>query len=148
MRPLARSLPLKLLSVREAVMERFRPHLHAHGLTEQQWRVLRALAEEEELDVGALSRRITLLMPSLSRMLPELEKRGLIARRKSPEDARLMLARLTDAGQVLFATVGRESERVYAGIEAQVGREALDRLLGELDAFQGKLAGLPPDSPA
>ena len=145
MRPLARSLPLKLLSVREAVMERFRPHLHAHGLTEQQWRVLRALAEEVELDVGTLSRRITLLMPSLSRMLPDLERRGLIARRKSSDDARLILARLTEAGQALFATVGRESERVYAEIEARVGRDALDRLLGDLDAFQDKLAGSASD---
>lgn len=140
MRPLDRSLPLKLLNAREAVMERFRPHLNAHGLTEQQWRVLRALAEADELDVGALSRRITLLMPSLSRMLPDLEKRGLIRRHKSPEDARLILARLTDEGRALFAAMSRESERVYLAIEAQVGRDCLDRLMDDLDTFQDRLS--------
>ncbi|HRJ70485.1 MAG TPA: homoprotocatechuate degradation operon regulator HpaR [Beijerinckiaceae bacterium] len=146
MRPLEHSLPLKLLNAREAVMERFRPHLHANGLTEQQWRVLRALAEAEELDVGTLSRRITLLMPSLSRMLPDLEKRGLLSRRRSPQDARLMLARLTGEGQALFARVGAESERIYAAIEAQVGRQTLQELMRALDTVQARLAA--PRDPA
>ena len=40
-----RSLPIMLLRAREAVMKRFRPMLKAHGLSEQQWRVLRVLNE-------------------------------------------------------------------------------------------------------
>jgi len=34
---------MELLKAREAAMERFRPMLREHGLTEQQWRVIRAL---------------------------------------------------------------------------------------------------------
>ena len=48
MRTFSQSLPMALLRAREAVMRRFRPGLRCHGVTEQQWRVLRALAEELE----------------------------------------------------------------------------------------------------
>ena len=58
MRPLGQSLPLRLLMAREAVMERFRPHLNGAGITEQQWRVLRALCEVEEMDAGELAKAI------------------------------------------------------------------------------------------
>ena len=44
MREFSRSLPMSLLRAREAVMRQFRPSLREHGLTEQQWRILRALA--------------------------------------------------------------------------------------------------------
>ncbi|MGM3243097.1 hypothetical protein ACS2VP_27140, partial [Bacillus cereus group sp. Bc237] len=44
LRAFSRSLPMALLRSRESVMVRFRPMLRAHGLTEQQWRVLRAMA--------------------------------------------------------------------------------------------------------
>ena len=46
--PSRRNLALLLLRSREGVMAHFRAILHQHGLTEQQWRVLRAL-----LDAGA-----------------------------------------------------------------------------------------------
>ena len=82
MRPLAQSLPLKLLRAREAVMERFRPHLAAHDVTEQQWRVLRTLAETGEIDASTLAETACLLPPSLSRMLQDLEARDLLVRRR------------------------------------------------------------------
>jgi hypothetical protein len=55
MRPFSRSLPMQLMRAREAVMRRFRPHLASHGFSEQQWRVLRALADAGELEIGALA---------------------------------------------------------------------------------------------
>ena len=38
-----RNLPLLLLHAREGVIGQFRPILNAHGVTEQQWRIIRAL---------------------------------------------------------------------------------------------------------
>jgi hypothetical protein len=40
-----RNLPLLLLQARERVIARFRPILNAHGITEQQWRIVRALID-------------------------------------------------------------------------------------------------------
>ena len=56
-----------------AVMRHFRPSLRAHGLTEQQWRILRALAASGDIEVTELARLAYLLGPSLSRILRDLE---------------------------------------------------------------------------
>ena len=81
MRDFSRSLPMSLLRAREAVMRQFRPSLRHHGLTEQQWRILRALAAVETIEVTELARTAFLLGPSLSRILRDLEARQLIERR-------------------------------------------------------------------
>src|ERR1700751_1542936 len=56
MRDFSRSLPMLLLRAREAVMRQFRPSLRSHGLTEQQWRILRALAAIDAIEVTELAR--------------------------------------------------------------------------------------------
>src|SRR5665647_1001577 len=55
MRDFSRSLPMALLRARESVMRHFRPSLRAHGLTEQQWRILRALSSHGEIEVTELA---------------------------------------------------------------------------------------------
>src|SRR5215471_16814483 len=81
MREFSRSLPMSLLRAREAVMRQFRPSLRRHDLTEQQWRILRALAAIDAIEVTELARTAFLLGPSLSRILRDLDARGLIERK-------------------------------------------------------------------
>lgn len=56
-----RTLPMALLRAREAVMDMFRPHLAAHGVTEQQWRVMRVLAELDGADAQMLAAKANIL---------------------------------------------------------------------------------------
>ena len=99
MRPFDRSLPMALMRAREASMRTFRPMLAEHGLTEQQWRVLRALgARGTGLEVGDLATATFLLGPSLSRILSNLEDRHFVSRATVPHDARRSLISLTDHG--------------------------------------------------
>lgn len=142
MRPLAQSLPLKLLMAREAVMERFRPHLKAAGVTEQQWRVLRALCESDELEAGELAEAICLKMPSLSRILADLSGQGLINRRDGVDDKRLRLVSITKKGRALVDEMARQSETEYAKIQAAVGPEAYAALMADLEAAITKLSSL------
>src|SRR3979411_2802553 len=88
MRDFSRSLPMSLLRARESVMRHFRPSLRAHGLTEQQWRILRALASIDAIEVTELAHVAFLLGPSLSRILRDLEARHLIERRVAKADLR------------------------------------------------------------
>src|SRR5256714_1343514 len=81
MREFSRSLPMSLLRAREAVMRQFRPSLRDYGLTEQQWRILRALTSVDTIEVTELAQVAFLLGPSLSRILRDLEARDLIERR-------------------------------------------------------------------
>src|SRR5690606_41352240 len=62
-------LPMHLLRAREAVMRHFRNSLREHHVTEQQWRVIRAISSSGEADVNDLVRLTFLLGPSLSRIL-------------------------------------------------------------------------------
>ncbi len=143
MRGLEQSLPLKLLKARESVMERFRPHLAAHDLTEQQWRVLRALAEADVVEMRTLANRAALLMPSLSRMLPDLEARGLITRRRGTDDARTVAVGLAPKGRALFEAMSAESERIYREIEQTVGRPVMTQIMGDLDRLMKSLDSEP-----
>ncbi len=131
-----RNLPLLLLKAREAVMQHRRPTLRAHGLSDQQWRVLRVLADPahaEGLDTGRLARESHLLGPSLTGMLARMEAAGMVQRERSAEDARRSVVRATAAGLRLAASLQRAIEAQYDELEARLGRAHLTQLYALLD---------------
>ena len=135
-RPFDESLPMALLRGREAIMRLFRPLLAAHDLTEQQWRVLRALAAADApLRIGELAEHTFLLGPSLSRILANLESRGLIERTKAAHDQRASTVGLTEHGRTLVQDIAPTSEATYALIERRFGTDRLGHLLDELHAL-------------
>lgn len=130
---------MALLQAREATMRLFRPLLAEHDLTEQQWRVLRALAAATEpLSIGEVAEQTFLLAPSLSRIVVKLDERGLICRTTSPGDQRRSDLVLAEAGRELVRTVAPASEAAYNHIESEFGAARLEALLAEL----GELAAL------
>ncbi|HDS1796787.1 homoprotocatechuate degradation operon regulator HpaR [Pseudomonas putida] len=129
------SLTLTLLQAREATMAFFRPALNAHDLTEQQWRVIRILRQQGELESHQLAELACILKPSMSGVLKRLERDGIVARRKSPEDQRRVFISLTKAGQQAFLAMSEEMTRNYDKILAQFGEDKLQQLmqlLGEM----------------
>ena len=142
MRDFSRSLPMSLLRAREAVMRQFRPSLRNHGLTEQQWRILRALAAIDAIEVTELARTAFLLGPSLSRILRDLEARQLIARRTDPVDQRRSVVSISTKGLKLMAAVAPASEAIYAAITRRYGARKLAELQEMLAALETSLTGL------
>ena len=122
MREFSRSLPMSLLRAREAVMRQFRPSLRNHGLTEQQWRILRALTAVETIEVTELARVAFLLGPSLSRILRDLEARDLIERRPPKADLRRGMVSISAKGLKLIEAVAPTSEAIYAEITNATAR--------------------------
>ena len=129
------SLPMELLKAREAAMARFRPLLRRHGLTEQQWRAIRALAEFDSLDASELAARSVLLAPSLTRILQRLEIQGLIERKTHESDQRRQVVVLTPAGRRRINRIAPELEALYADIEREFGAERLESLYTLLADF-------------
>lgn len=148
LRAFNRSLPMALLRAREAVMQQFRPHLHGYGITEQQWRVLRALTSVETIEILELANATFLLPPSLSRILKGLEERALIVRRTSDVDQRRGLVSISPTGRAVIDAAGLHSEVIYAEITRRFGAEklkALHELLGELeDGLKEPITVSPP----
>ena len=128
LRPIEQSLPMQLLFAREAAMDKFRPMLRQHGLTEQQWRVLRVLAANKRLDTGELAERCFLLGPSLSRILQALVSDGLIQRTTDTQDQRRSILCLTPSGRSRCNKVGPDAEALYQSIEQQFGKKKLAQL--------------------
>jgi homoprotocatechuate degradation regulator HpaR len=145
MREFSRSLPMALLRAREAVMRQFRPSLRQHGLTEQQWRILRALAAVEESEITELARTAFLLGPSLSRILRDLEARRLIERRTAANDQRRGMVSISEKGLQLMEAVAPSSEVIYAAITKRYGARKLLELQDMLGALEASLAGLGVD---
>ena len=142
MREFSRSLPMSLLRAREAVMRQFRPSLREHGLTEQQWRILRALAAVETVEVSALARTAFLLGPSLSRILRDLEARRLIERKTAKTDLRRGMVSISEKGLKLMERVAPTSEEIYAAIARRFGARRLAELQDMLGELEQSLAGL------
>lgn len=140
MREFRRSLPMSLMRAREAVMKKFIPHLRRRDLTPQQWRVLRALCDDDaELEMSEIADRCFLMLPSLSRIVRDLDKRGLIARRTSETDQRRSIIRLTDEGRTLVEEMTPESDARYAHITEVFGYGKLELLYELLDELTDKL---------
>jgi homoprotocatechuate degradation regulator HpaR len=140
MREFSRSLPMSLLRAREAVMRHFRPSLRHHGLTEQQWRILRALASIDAVEVTELARMAFLLGPSLSRILRDLEGRHLIERRVAKADLRRGVVSISAKGVRLIEAVAPSSEAIYAAMTRRYGARKLADLQEMLAALESSLS--------
>lgn len=132
-----RNLPRLLLEAREAVMQHTRPSLREHGLSDQQWRVLRVLGEHAGdpagVETGRVAREALLLGPSLTGVLTRMERDGLIARQRCPQDARRTVVRATPVGLALVAQLSQTIESHYQWMESQLGKERLAQLYALLD---------------
>jgi len=132
-----RNLPRLLLQARETVMAHTRPRLREHGLSDQQWRVLRVLGEHAQasdgIETGRVAREAFLLGPSLTGVLARMERDGLISRARCPQDARRTVVRATEAGLAKVQALAHTIEAHYAWMEQQLGNEHLKALYDLLD---------------
>lgn len=129
------SMNISLIQAREALMTQFRPILHNVGLTDQQWRIIRLLAENGTLDFQDLANQACILRPSLTGILTRLEKADLLVRLKPSNDQRRVYLKLTAEGEQLYHSLGAEVDKCYDRIETVFSKEKmvqLQNLLAEL----------------
>ena len=146
-----RNLPLLLLMARESVIRQFRPVLQANGLTEQQWRVLRVLAERGATEPRELVRLCGISSPSLTGMLARMDDLGLVARKPVAGDQRRVLVSTTARSRAIAARIAPQVDAIYAHMEARLGErfvqqmyKTLDRLVAELGEPAGEGESAPP----
>lgn len=134
-----------LFAAREAMLKPFRPILNAHGLTGQQWRVIRALGDSEGgLAPREIAEQCQILAPSLSQILAGMEKNGMLQRARCGVDMRKQIVTLTPASQELVDLISPLIERQYALIERVAGRQLLVDAADVAQRLQQALdAGVP-----
>src|ERR1700721_486834 len=127
-----RNLPLLLLQAREQVIARFRPILNEHGITEQQWRIVRALIDTGPLEPREIGELCRISSPSLAGVLSRMEELGYIRRKRLDHDQRRLRVSLTPRSRALAARMAPQIEATYRRIEALIGTDfstAFDRAL-------------------
>ena len=128
-----RNLPRLLLQARESLMAHTRPSLREHGLSDQQWRVLRVLGEHGTLETGRVAREATILGPSLTGVLARMERDGLIRRERDPVDQRRTVVEATPKGLKMVDRMATAVEGHYQWLEQSLGKQKLARLYELLD---------------
>jgi len=135
----AHEAALALFRTTDVLRRRLSQIIEHHGLTTQQFNVLRILrgAGDEGLPTLEVGNRLIEEAPGVTRLLDRLEARSLVRRERCPRDRRQHLCRITPAGLALLAGLDREladaHDHVLRGLSA-AQRKAFIRLL---DAIRG-----------
>ena len=127
--PLDSQVCFALYNAQRAMVQAYAPLLAPLGLTYPQYLVLLCLWERDGASVGELGARLHLDSGTLSPLLQRLEARGLLVRRRGPDDERRVAAFLTAAGRKLEARAGRVQKALLrcAGLDlASAGRLRAD----------------------
>ena len=134
-----RNLPLLMLQAREQVIGRFRPVLNAHGITEQQWRIVRVVLDAGALEPREIGELCRLSSPSLAGVLARMEDIGFVRRKRLADDQRRLRVSLTPRSRALASRIAPQIEAVYARVEELLGKEFCEHLYRALDDLIDKL---------
>jgi homoprotocatechuate degradation regulator HpaR len=122
------TLPILLQKAKEASVAQVRQTLAGFGLTEQQWRVIRASFEHGEMNAQELAHRSAILGPSLSRILNRLESDGILSRRTAEGDLRELTIKLSANGKRLHNKVQPMLDRHYDDLAEKIGSRKAKQL--------------------
>jgi homoprotocatechuate degradation regulator HpaR len=128
-----RNLPLLFLQGREAVMSHFRPILNYGGVTEQQWRIIRAIYEADVLEPNQICDICQILSPSLAGMLGRMEEMGLVRKERADNDQRRILVHLTAKSRALVAKLAPLITEQYRLLEQAMGPRLVADMYSVLD---------------
>jgi homoprotocatechuate degradation regulator HpaR len=99
------------------------------GITEQQWRVLRVLAEYGRMDTKTLADRSSLLFPSLTRIAATLREKGLVTQTRDDKDRRRQFIEITPSGQKIIDERSPQAAQIVTGFKETLGDENYETLL-------------------
>ena len=111
------------------MIARFRPILNAHGITEQQWRIVRALIDTGPLEPREIGELCRISSPSLAGVLSRMEELGYIRRKRLDHDQRRLRVSLTPRSRALAARMAPQIEATYRQIETMIGADFSATLL-------------------
>lgn len=98
---LENQLCFPLYAASRKITNRYIPFLKPFGITYTQYIVFLVLWEEDEITVGEIGKKLYLDNGTLTPMLKKLEEAGWILRKRSRDDERVVIIKLTDKGNQL-----------------------------------------------
>lgn len=98
---LSNQLCFPLYAVSREIVKKYTPFLDKIGLTYTQYIAMMVLWEDREITVKGLGNRLFLDYGTVTPVLKALEKKGLVTRRRSETDERVVYAVVTEDGMAL-----------------------------------------------
>ncbi len=138
-----------LLGTADRVRTALSAVVEAHGITLQQYNVLRILrgAGEEGLPTLDIASRMIEHSPGITRLLERLERRRLVRRVRCPEDRRQVLCNATEAARRLLAGLDGPMADASRGFLAGLDASQTEALVRSLDAVRATASVLAAPAP-
>ena len=121
------------------MMVHFRPILGKYQITEQQWRILRVLYDQTELEPRELCDQCCILSPSMAGILKRMEEMGVIVKTPSVVDKRRVLVKISESFISTVEVIMKENQDAYMKLATTLDTDLLESLVEQLDALIGKL---------
>jgi DNA-binding MarR family transcriptional regulator len=126
---------LGLLRTAEAVKRTLAQVIEPHGITPQQYNVLRILrgAGADGLPTLTIGERMIEQTPGVTRLIDRLEGKGLVTRTPCPKDRRRVYCRISDAGRELRTQLDEPVNRWDSQAISALEPSDIDLLISALD---------------
>jgi MarR family 2-MHQ and catechol resistance regulon transcriptional repressor len=121
-----------LMRTHYAITKLARRDIESRGITTTEFSVLENLYRQGSLTLGDVGNCALLTSGSTTYVIDKLEQRGLIARRASDEDRRVIHTSLTDAGRELITSILPEHAKAIHAAMAGLTEEDRAALRGLL----------------
>jgi DNA-binding MarR family transcriptional regulator len=140
---------LGLLRTADVVRRSLAQLVEPHGITLQQYNVLRILrgAGTAGLPTLEIADRMLEQAPGITRLMDRLEAKQLVRRERCPEDRRQVLCWLTSRGAELVQGLDGLMDAADAGTVAALSPAEQEELIRLLDAVRSGSPPASPDSP-
>ena len=135
---------IKLQRAADATMARADRHLARFNLTKGQYGVLDALLYFGSLQLGQLAEKVLRSEGTMTTVVDNLERRGLVERERNQHDRRVVKVSLTEAGRQLISEVVPVHVAAIVeamGILSPVEQEVLGRLCRQVGKQERVTAG-------
>jgi DNA-binding MarR family transcriptional regulator len=103
--------------------------------TEEHWRILHVLSDEQGRSMGELAEQALLNGPALTKNIDKLVSRGLVQRAADPKDNRRVLVFASDLGLEAIARVKERVDAHHDSIEEALGPRRTSQLKRLLESF-------------
>jgi len=139
-----------LAAASEAASERFHSHVRTRGLRVPEWRVMACLTDTDGSMVTELARYAMIEQSRLTKIIIQMDGRGLVKRRSDPKDGRRVRVFLTAKGRDLADELVADARthelellKSFQGSEGTEIKDTLRALIQHLEAGHSDQVGEP-----
>jgi DNA-binding MarR family transcriptional regulator len=134
---------IALLRTADVLRSRIETYLLPHGLSPEQYNVLRILrgAPEHRLPTLEIASRMIARAPNITRLIDKLAAKKLVSRCDHDRDRRVVVVKLTPKGLDLVNGVSGGVDALDAGGLSRLSKTQVDALIELLDAIRSDAPG-------